>query len=96
MERTIADAMISLGIIIQRMNNCSIGYDEKILWGDARMNKSFEKPLCEVIRFGRNDIVTASACGCNVGGIDFGSNTSCVGANNPECTCGLVDERNCV
>lgn len=70
------------------------------MWGDdIQMKKSFTTPSCEVIRFQFKDIVTSSnTCYCNVGGYDYGmgEDDDCIGKNNPECTCGLIDEANCV
>jgi len=61
------------------------------------MKKSFDVPAYEVVRFGNNDIVTASVCGCNVMGTDFGlGEDECVGRNLPECTCKLDNPINCV
>ena len=65
------------------------------------MKKNFAEPYCEVVRFGRNDIVTDSQCSgdcwCNVAGYDYGfGEDECVGRNLPQCTCATVTQVNCV
>lgn len=64
------------------------------------MKKRFSEPFCEVVRFHISDVVrTSTACCCDVEGDDWGqgeNETTCVGKNLPECTCGLITEANCI
>lgn len=68
------------------------------------MKQEFNKPLSEVVRFGKNVIAT-SVCYCNIGGtdwwIEYGeADGECPNLNNPECSCKLnftnPDAGNCV
>lgn len=58
------------------------------------MKKKFEKPVGEVINLGR-DVIATSGCGCDVGGIDLGTDFVCTGPDDPKCTCRNVDGHNC-
>lgn len=62
------------------------------------MKMSFTKPECEVIRFGEENVITTSSCGCNVGGMDFGAGANggpgCTD-NTPHCECGSDLDQNC-
>lgn len=46
---------------------------------------NFDKPFCEVVKFGNGSIVTGSSCGCWDGEFDWGSG-NCTG-DNPQCSC---------
>lgn len=57
------------------------------------MKQSFDQPRSEIVRFGKNVIVT-STCYCNVDGEDwwllYGEpDGDCPNLNNPECSCKL-------
>ena len=47
--------------------------------------KRFTKPYCEVVHF-TNNVIATSACGCDVGGFDFGTN-NCTNDTPAQCTC---------
>lgn len=50
------------------------------------MKKEFIKPSYEMVYF-NNDVISTSACSCDVGGIPLEGNTTCVGQDNPTCEC---------
>ncbi len=60
----------------------------------------FTEPEIEVVRFGNGNIITASTCSCDVGGIVFPVNEgSCEGdtcpSNIPVCDCEVDTVVNC-
>lgn len=63
------------------------------------MKLLFEEPSLKVVRF-NDDVITASGCGCNVGGVDFtpfGGNSTPDDCphNHPECYCSYDEGHNC-
>jgi len=50
------------------------------------MKPMFDKPLCEVVKFTNDVIVTSPGCSCFYDGEDFETDDTCTGGN-VACTC---------